>query len=339
VLRLELPEGSRPLIAAPLGDSSTLQVGQFVLALGSPLGLSRSVSVGVVSSVDRYLPEEQLPGERITGALNNWIQTDAAINPGNSGGPLVDLHGRVVGINARAVHVFGENIGFAIPVNVAKEVSRAILQEGEVRRSWLGVAWQPTKSLGQRWEERDGVVVGGIFPESPAEQAGLRPGDVVVGMDGESVRVRFEEELPAFRKRISRLPEGSPVRLTILRGSKSRTVRLRAETMPETESEELELEAWGLTARTITRETARRHRLESLVGVLVSGVLSDGPADQAGLRPGDILRLLGEAEVKDLERLRELYGDVLASRAERVYMEVRRGRTTHFFVLVPDYEE
>ena len=147
VLKLDLTRVKGRLPYAELGDSSKVQVGEHVMAMGSPLGLARSVSFGVVSSIDRFLPEDQMPAGAATGLYNTWIQTDAAINPGNSGGPLVDLKGRVIGINSRAVPVFGENVGFAIPINLVKEVAKSLMSHGSVQRSWIGAYWQPLKVL------------------------------------------------------------------------------------------------------------------------------------------------------------------------------------------------
>src|SRR5206468_9871391 len=182
-----------------------------VMAMGSPPGLARSVSFGVISSVDRYLPEDQMPAGAATGLYNTWIQTDAAINPGNSGGPLVDLEGRVVGINSRAVPIFGENVGFAIPINLVKEVATALIAKGSVSRSWIGAYWQPLKVLPNYLDlqYKRGVVVGSIAPDSPAEKAGLEVGDIVVGFGGHPVTVRYEEELPAFRKAEADAPIGT----------------------------------------------------------------------------------------------------------------------------------
>ena len=139
VIKLDLSKYDKPLQPAEFGDSDSIHVGQYVLAMGSPLSLSRSVSAGVISTRDRYFDDDvRLPTGEQTGKYNLWIQTDAAINQGNSGGPLVDLDGRVVGINSRAT-LFANNIGFAIPVNVVKEVTAAILDHGAVERSWIGV--------------------------------------------------------------------------------------------------------------------------------------------------------------------------------------------------------
>jgi serine protease Do len=340
VLQIDMTEVQDLPAPATLGSSADLEAGQIVLALGSPLGLARSLSMGVISSTDRYLPEDSLGGNRPVGSLNTWIQTDAAINPGNSGGPLVDLQGRVVGINARAVPIMGENLGFAIPIDVARDVAEALIREGRVKRSWLGVQWQHMKALEGYFgvDKQVGVLAGGIFPDGPAERAGLRAGDLIVALDGEPVSVRFEEELPAFRKRITDLAPGARVALVALRDGKEETIRLRTEPMPEVETDELELAAWGFTVRDLTREMARRMRLDDEEGALVTGVKPDGPAFEAGLRQFDVVRKVGKRSVDSSEELRERYEALLGKEPQTVYMEAGRGRTTRFLLIEPAYD-
>lgn len=339
VLRLLLPAGELPA-PARLGVSKSLTAGQFVIALGSPLGLARSLSLGVVSTRDRYFPEDVMEGGELTGAYNTWIQTDAAINPGNSGGPLVDLSGRVVGINARAVPIFGENIGFAIPIDVVREVFAELVADGRVTRSWVGVRWQHLQGLAGYFgaEERGGVLVGGVVPDGPAAAAGLQAGDVLVSWDGEPVSARFEEELPAFRKRVADTPVGTRVKVGVLRGGEETSVRLRTAERPQLESDEVELPRWGLTARDITPEIARRRRLASTKGSLITGVRGAGPGALAELRPGDVIREIEREEVDDTQELVALYRVLGEEDRRSLLVKVDRGATIRLTVLEPDRE-
>ncbi len=331
ILQLDLQGGAAPV--AQLGSSAHLQAGQYVIAMGSPLGLARSISAGVVSTPDRYFPEDSLPGGDLTGTYNTWIQTDAAINPGNSGGPLVDLSGRVIGINARAVPIFGENIGFAIPIDVVKEVAADIIAKGRVERSWIGVAWQETKSLANWLGAKEGVLVGGVVEGGPAERAGLRPGDLLVAWAGRPVTVRFEEQLPTFRKLIADTPVGDRVTLTILRDGKESSLTVVTEQQPDTESDETALDAWGLTARDISPEVARRRRIRDTEGALVTGVKAAAPASVADLQEGDIIRDIEGHRVKNTADLLAASADLAQSDKSRLLVRFDRGTTHRLAVL------
>jgi len=177
VLKLDLSEKDYKTVShAEFGDSDSLEVGEIVMALGSPLGLSRSLSLGVISSIERYFEDS---GEMVS-PYNLWIQTDAAINPGNSGGPLINIEGEVVGINARAIF-FGENLGFAIPINTAKLVIDRILKDKIVKRSDIGIEWQEIKDYRKYKKDLnlEGVLISHVDKDSPGKIAGLKPGDLV----------------------------------------------------------------------------------------------------------------------------------------------------------------
>ncbi|MFQ5670363.1 MAG: trypsin-like peptidase domain-containing protein [Acidobacteriota bacterium] len=324
---------------AALGDSSRLEAGQYVLAMGSPLGLSRSLSVGVISSLDRYIPESQLPSGSPTGLYNTWIQTDAAINPGNSGGPLVSLDGYVIGINARAVPIFGENIGFAIPANLAREVSSALIENGEITRSWIGVHWQSMKSLTSFFglKERRGVVVGDVVRGSPAEEAGLRAGDIVLKYNGTPVSVWFEEEIPAFKKRVADSPVGQPVSLSVLRDGEEQQLSLVPQRRASAQGSQKEGREWGFTIREVTKEMAAKMNLPRRRGVLISGVKPGSFAAEAGLRPGDLVTRVDDVEIEDLEHWSQIYQQAVQERRPQVLITVRRGPASYFFVVRPVY--
>ena len=332
--------GNGPWPYAHLGDSDALQAGQYVIAMGSPLGLSRSISVGVISSLDRFIPESQLPSGSPTGAYNTWIQTDAAINPGNSGGPLVSLEGEVIGINARAIPVFGENIGFAIPINLAREVSASLIGQGEVQRSWIGVNWQNLKSLTSFFGLDDnarGVLVGNVVRGSPAETAGLQAGDLVLEYDGFPVSVWFEEELPRFEKRIADTPVGREVSLRVFRGDDEIDVTITTRLRAKTEGDQKENREWGFTVRELTEEMATRMNLPSRRGVLISGIKPGSFAAEAGLRPGDLVLRLDDMDVEDLTHWSQLYQHAVEEQRPKILITVRRGVAQYFHVLSPSY--
>ncbi|MEM7248335.1 MAG: trypsin-like peptidase domain-containing protein [Acidobacteriota bacterium] len=328
VLRLELPEGQRLPRPARLGSSAGLSPGQHVIAMGSPLGLARSLSVGVVSTPDRYLAENMLPSGEMTGMFNTWIQTDAAINPGNSGGPMVDLNGRLVGINARAIPIFGENIGFAIPIDVVRRVASELIEKGRVDRSWVGVRWQHLKSLADYFgaADRGGVLVGGLMPGGPAEQAGLEAGDVVTSWNGTAVSAQFEEELPNFHYLVAHTPIGTEVKLGLLRRGEPMELVVTTERRPVSHSDETELEGWGITVRDLTPELRRRRRIESETGVFITGVRNAAPAQLSGLRGGDVIREVDGIAIENTEALLELYRRLDDEGWEELLFKARRGR-------------
>jgi serine protease Do len=322
-----------------LGDSDALAVGQYVMALGSPLALQRSLSFGVVSSKDRFLSDEfKLPTGEKTGSFNTWIQTDAAINPGNSGGPLVNLEGEVVGVNARGA--FGaSSIGFAIPINIVKEVARDLIEKGQVSRSWLGLNFQPLEELAQYFEAEPvpGAVVRSVDPDSPAEKAGVRAGDVLLSYDGERVTAQFTEELPGIYKKIADTPVGENVKLVVARGGEELVLGATTEEQGESSASEMDCESWGFTARGITRELALEFTLPDQNGVFVAGVKPNGAAFQARLYPGDRIVAVGDEEVPDLEKLQSVYRASSGAKAEKVLLTVMRRHSRRWILIEANY--
>ncbi len=308
VLKLDLTE--KPNLVLPyveFGDSDSLQVGQFVLALGSPLGLSRSLSMGVISSLDRYFEDS---GEMVS-PFNLWIQTDAAINPGNSGGPLVDLNGKVVGINARAIF-YGENLGFAIPINTAKLVVDRILADKQVERSWIGIEWQEIKEYRKykNLPELDGVMIADIEQNSPALDAGLKPGDIVHSINRESLSAVYREELPKIRKMIAEIPVGTLINIEYSRNGDNRQASLTTALRGKFEGNEFECAAWGLSVEEITARIVKNLRLDNSEGVLVSGVRIGGPAHEAEVYRGYVIKYIDDTPVKDMDQFQKIYEDL-----------------------------
>ena len=335
ILKLQLDDYHGEIKVAELGNSDSVQVGQQVLAMGSPLSLARSVSSGVISTKDRYFSSEyRLPSGEKTGQFNLWIQTDAAINPGNSGGPLVDLDGRVIGINSRATFL-ANNLGFAIPINVVKDVAHAILTDGHVTRSWIGIYAQALQELEDYFgASRDaGVLIASIDPGSPAEEAFLKAGDVILEMDGQPVSARFVEELPAFYHSIAVRPPGSKIRLKVLRSEESYTFDVTTRPLGELQGEDFECAEWGFTVKAITRQMQLSNRLKDTLGVFVAGVKRVGPADLGGLRGGDVVQSLNRQPVNDLPTLINRYNELIADGSDKILLSVLRGGAVRLVVL------
>jgi serine protease Do len=336
VIRLDMQEwGKAPLPFVNLGDSDSLEVGQFVLALGSPLGLSRSVSMGVVSSIDRYFEDQ---GQMLS-PYNLWIQTDAAINPGNSGGPLINLEGKVVGINARGVFM-AENLGFAIPINLAREVSQKLMANKKISRSWIGIELQPIKDLRDYLHKPDlaGALVSNVDSQSPADKAGLKAGDVLLSVNNLKINAEFEEDLPAIRKIISDLPAFKEVQLTMLRDGKKQNLRITPEPEPFQEQPEFDCENWGLVVKSINQSVYRIQNLPDYNGVLVAAVKSGDPAERAGLRAGDVIRSVNQEQIKNLDSFKEIYQKLIDADTKTIFFETLRQGAPYYAVIGPEEE-
>ncbi len=331
VLKLNLSELSDPGIPfAELGNSDSLEVGQIVLALGSPLGLSRSVSMGVVSSIDRYFPDQ---GNMIS-PFNLWIQTDAAINPGNSGGPLINLRGEVMGINARAVF-FAENLGFAIPINLVKEVAEEIIQGRSVRRTWIGVEFQQIKDLKEYLKQPDlqGVLIAHVDQKSPAAKAGLRPGDVLQKIGDQPVHADFEEDLPTVRKIIAGLAPGQTIPFTIWRDGKQKTLKVHTVLEPFGDEPEFVAEAWGMVIKNLNWHIYNIQSLSDFKGVYITSVKPGGPAERSNLRSGDVLRTINGKMIVNSTDFQAIYAALQKTPEKPVYLEMIRNGHPYFAVL------
>jgi serine protease Do len=339
VIKLDLSEYKGKIVAAALGDSESLQVGQTVLAMGSPLALSRSVSMGVISTIDRFFPGDiRLPSGEKTGRYNTWLQTDAAINPGNSGGPLVNLKGEVVGINTRGVF-FAQNIGFSIPVNTAKEVTRQLIENGKVERGWIGVHAQALQELEQFFgaDIDRGVLIASIDPGSPAEEAGLVAGDIILSYNGVDVSARFEEELPNFYQLVASSPINEGVEIVTLGNGKKTSRDIVPRLLGDLQGSDFDLEKWGFTAKAITRQMSIDNRLKDTIGVYVTQAAAPGPAYSGGLRRGDIIKAVNNQAMNDLEQLKLAYEAMKGK--ERVLLTIDRNDNIRFALLKPEKEE
>jgi len=305
------------LSPALFGASSSLGVGDTVMAMGSPLALSRSVTLGIVSNTERVFTAdsgddvEELAFERgRTGLFTSWIQHDAAINPGNSGGPLVDLEGRVVGVNAMKIGSSG--IALAIPQSLAQPVYDSLIKNGEVSRSYIGLALKSIK----RSDFKEGVIVNSVLKGSPADKAGLKAGDLIVAMDGQPVNVRFAEEVPVFTRAIADKPVGTPIQFEYKpsgTGAISKAVIVTEKLLRET-GDETSLRLWGISLREITEKLARDLQLPTMEGTMVLGVKNGSPADTAEpqLQMADIIKNIDGQPIANLKQAVEAYKAIMS---------------------------
>lgn len=284
---IKLNESNLPVLV--LGNSDVIEVGNFVLAVGNPFGLSGTVTMGIVSAKGR--------GNLGIEGYENFIQTDAAVNPGNSGGALVNVRGELVGINTAIVAGNGggnQGIGFAVPINMARQVMDQIIKSGKVVRGYLGVSIQPVSpriAKSFRLPKAEGVLVSEVVPNGPAARAGLGQGDVIMELNGQAVNDPSDLQL-----RIAMMPPGSTVRLKVLRNGSENTISVKLGELPSGNQQAQNQEGssnpsfQGLSVDNITPDIARQLRLpRNARGVVVTDVDSGSAAAEAGIRPGDVI--------------------------------------------------
>ncbi len=324
-------ESSSDLVAAKLGDSDQVSIGDWVLALGQPFGLESTVTAGIVSAKHR--------GIGITDR-ENFLQTDAAINPGNSGGPLVNLRGEVVGINTAIHSRSGGNdgIGFAIPSNLARWVGDQLISTGSVKRAYLGVGIQPvTQDLAKQLsvKPRSGVVVTEVFPDTPAAAAGLKSGDVIVRFGDKKLNSPQSLQLA-----VERSPIGSEITLEVVRNGKTIELTYTAQEQPgdfesratgkPSKSPEL-LDRFGMEIAPIDSEIARQLDVDADGGVVITSVAQGSPAAEAGLEPGMVIVEVNRTKIHSPEDFDKVWDE--SGNDSSVLLLVRSDRGSRFGVL------
>lgn len=312
------------LPAAVLGDSDKLEIGDWVIAVGNPFGLGHTVTAGIVSAKGRSLG---------LGTYDDFIQTDAAINPGNSGGPLFNLQGQVVGVNT-AIVAGGQGIGFAIPINLAKSVITQLKSTGRVVRGWLGVLVQqitPDIAEGLGLPEPRGALVSDVTPGSPADKAGIKRQDIITEFNGQ--KINDMQELPRL---VAATPPGTEVTLKFLRNGKEQTARLKLGELPEeiaksgTGGQQVEQDL-GLVVQEINPQMQRRLGIQDSQGVIITSVESGSIAEEAGLRPGDIILEINKKQVKNLDDYRKGIDSIKSG--QTVLLLVKRDKNTLYVAL------
>ena len=323
---LQLDGGTKTFPFVPLGNSDETQVGDWVIAIGSPFGLQATVTSGIVSAKARQIG---------AGPYDDFLQTDAAINPGNSGGPLVNMRGEVIGINT-AILSGGSGIGFAIPSNMAKRVASELRTAGKVTRGWLGISLQPlTSDLASSFGVKDskGALVSDVATDSPAAHGGLKSGDVIVEFNGKKV-----EDPSDLARAVGLARPGDTSRVKVWRDHQEKTVELKLGEMPAERTAAAggtggsTGSALGLTVQPVTPEIASQLDLKRATGVVVTKVEPNGAAGEAGLQRGDVIVEVDRNPVKsvdDFEKLTSSPGD------KQVLMRVQRGGSSLYVAMAP----
>jgi serine protease Do len=325
-------ETEEELSVARLGNSDQVEVGEWVVAVGNPYGFDRTVSFGIVSGKGRVLPDLPIENQLI----NDFIQTDAAIDPGSSGGPLVNLKGEVIGINSIG---FGRGQGFTIPMNTANEVKDKLLTSGTIERGWIGIAIQPLSREYARYfgsSQLEGVLISDIIAGSPAEKAGLMPGDVVIEYNDEKVSAEKKEDLNKFQVMVSQSPVGEPANLRVYRAGTDTTVSVEISMQPKVKADEFETEL-GFTVEEITDVIYRQYMLDDRKGVIVSFVEVGGVASTALLEEGDVIKKIEDYQIEDLDEFKEKLD--LVKDKEQIMLTVKRGKENRFVLLLPEKKE
>lgn len=301
LLQLKLPEGHAPLPYATIGDSSVLQEGDMVMALGAPWGLSRSISAGIVSCARRYLPG--------SSEYSLWLQTDASISPGNSGGPLVNLDGAIVGLNSMGSAGGGGDIGFAIPSETIQQVLPQLRDRGKVSWSWTGLCLQPLRNFRQKtyYDVDSGVIVSGTENESPARRAGIMPKDRIISVNGEPVTAVTEEDLPDIKRKLGLLPKGKPMAIELERDGKIIALEVTPREKGEVEGLELDCPRWDLTVKSINQFDNPELYFQRREGVFIYGIKVPGNAMRSGLQPNDIIISVEGQDIRTLDGLKAIH--------------------------------
>ncbi len=316
------PTNSLPVVE--FGDSDRLRVGDWVIAIGNPFGLEQTVTAGIVSAKGRVIG---------AGPYDNFIQTDASINPGNSGGPLFSVDGRVIGINT-AIVAQGQGIGFAIPVNMAKEILPDLKTRGKVTRGWLGVSAQDiTEDMAPslKVRAREGALVADIVQGDPADKAGIRTGDVITEIDGKKIKDTHDLLLV-----VASIPIGRKVDVKVLRDGKSTILPV----VITERKDKVEVAAkkggslggyFGMTVSEVTPEIADYFGLSEKSGVIVTGVKEGSPADEAGVKPQDVILQVNKAKISSLKEYKKEMSK--KSSREKALLLVKRGKSTLYIAI------
>ena len=311
-----------------LGDSDALDVGEWVIAIGNPFGLNQTVTVGVVSAKGR---------SRVgINEYENFIQTDAAINPGNSGGPLINIYGEVVGINSALYSRTGGymGIGFAIPINMVKSIEDQLQKHGKVTRGWLGVVIQDvTEELARSFglKKAKGILVSEAQQDSPADKAGIRQGDVIVGLDDVELK-----DVADLRNRIALTIPGTTVALQIIRNGEPMEIEVEIDEQPADfgvarGGSDSALGSFGLAVQELTPELAEQLGYEGRQGVVISEVEPGSTAEQSGLKPGQLIEEVNKVKISNIRELQQVLSK--STHSDRVLLRVRFGNFSQYVVL------
>jgi serine protease Do len=309
---------------ARMGTSGDIMIGETVIAIGNPFGLSHTVTTGIISAVNRSVKGE-------TGRIySDFIQIDASINPGNSGGPLLNIGGEVIGINT-AIYQKAEGIGFAIPIDRAKRIVNDLIKYGEVHEAWIGIFVQEltpqiAKSFG--YPNNRGVIISKVFKGGASDKTGLKRGDIITSIGKKEVKT-----IADYYDLIYGYGHGDRIDITVFRDGERITVNLAAQRIPEELSDEIAREWLGISVEEISDRMAKKYQLFTTSGVLITGVERGGAAGRIGIEPGDILRQINQSKIENLKDFKKVV--ISARKGSSVLMLIQRGRYGYYVTVEP----
>jgi serine protease Do len=322
VLRIE---SNAPLPAIPMGDSADLMIGETVIAIGNPFGFSNTVTTGVISALNRSIQTENR-------TYRDFIQTDASINPGNSGGPLLNINGALIGINT-AIYAKAQGIGFAIPINRAKRVVEDLIKYGEVHIPWLGLTVQDLDPrLAQYFEIPDmqGVLISDVTRESPAQQAGVKPGDVMIGLGNRPVTSR-----DSYYAIVRDFAAGDIIPLTVHRDDKDFTFKIHSMLFPEALAENLAYKALGVRVQDISTTARLRFDIKANEGVMLAELRAGCDLDRIGARPGDVIRRINGVNVNGMDDFKRAV--IKYRQKESAVLVIQRGNQQYHVTIKTEF--
>ncbi|MFH1080574.1 MAG: DegQ family serine endoprotease [Pseudomonadota bacterium] len=319
---IKIKSGSS-LPVVEIGDSEKLRVGEWVIAIGNPFGLEQTVTAGIVSAKGRVIG---------AGPYDNFIQTDASINPGNSGGPLFNMDGKVIGVNT-AIVAQGQGIGFAIPISMAKNILPDLKSKGKVTRGWMGISVQDltediAKSL--NLNQRSGALISEVFKGDPADNAGLRPGDVILEINGNNIKDTHQLLIL-----IASFHVGDKVRVKVLRDGQEKTFHVTV--AERKDQQEIAKEtgdgkaSFGMTVQDMTPQISRQLGIPETKGVVVTDIEEGSPADEVGIQPRDIILQVNKVNVGSLKDYQREIAKPAAKNS--ILLLIKRGKTTYYVAL------
>jgi serine protease Do len=315
-------KGEMPVVT--MGDSTDLMIGETVIAIGNPFGLSHTVTTGVISALDRSIKASD---KRV---FSDFIQTDASINPGNSGGPLLNINGELIGINT-AIYQKAQGIGFAIPINKAKHIVSELIQFGKVQNAWLGVFVQDlTPELARYFglTSQEGVLVSQVVKNSPGDKSDLKPGDIILQVGGRNVKSAQE-----YKALIAGFTAHSEIKIRVSSNNQIRELAIIAAELPLESAQEVAYNWLGIGVGEISLNNALRRGSDVRKGVIVAKVVEGGPAFQIGIKPGDVIRQINNQSIADLNDFRQAI--ISAYPKESVLLLIQRGDYGYYVTIQP----